>query len=294
MATMLVTPLPSNTGQDVLAALETVRQALERSNGLGNGRPARQRIEEHVRWATDASRQLRRRISADDIARLVFTRGFYAMLEVDLREEAVASLLLSVETDTRLEELDAAISALRAEISRWQINKVLVVLDTSVYLHDEKIENLDLGDLLQVREQPIHILIPMVIVDELDTLKQSGKREIRWRAAYTLAFINGCLDSATLHGRVRPEDFSALAHGGIPRGEITAEVVLDRPGHNRLPIADDEIVDRALAIQRIAGRGVHVVTFDTGMQMRARGQDLTVYKRDQPEEPETTSGTRKT
>ena len=135
---MLVTPLPSNTGQDVLAALETVRQALERSNGLGNGRPARQRIGDHVRWATDASRQLRRRISADDIARLVFTRGFYAMLEVDLREEAVASLLLSVETDTRLEELDAAISALRAEISRWQINKVLVVLDTFVYLHDEK------------------------------------------------------------------------------------------------------------------------------------------------------------
>ena len=37
-----------------------------------------------------------------------------------------------------------------------------------------------------------------------------------------------------------------------------------------------------------------MVTFDTGMQMRARGQDLTVYKRDQPEEPETTSGTRKT
>ncbi len=38
----------------------------------------------------------------------------------------------------------------------------------------------------------------------------------------------------------------------------------------RLPINDDEIVDRALAIKPLAGRQVRVLTYDTGQSTRAR------------------------
>jgi len=58
--------------------------------------------------------------------------------------------------------------------------------------------------------------------------------------------------------------------GGIPRGEVTIELVFDPPGHARLPINADEIIDRILAIQPLAGREVTLLTHDTGQPTRAQ------------------------
>jgi hypothetical protein len=49
-----------------------------------------------------------------------------------------------------------------------------------------------------------------------------------------------------------------------------------------LPIVDDEIVDRALAIQALADRRVTVLTYDTGQAMRARSAGLQVVKLRKP------------
>ena len=54
------------------------------------------------------------------------------------------------------------------------------------------------------------------------------------------------------------------------------ELVFDSPGHVRLPINDDEIIDRVLAIQPPAGRPVTLLTYDTGQSMRARTAGLPV------------------
>ncbi|GAA2705233.1 hypothetical protein ACFY2R_26535 [Micromonospora olivasterospora] len=56
------------------------------------------------------------------------------------------------------------------------------------------------------------------------------------------------------------------------------DVVFDPPGHTRLSITDDEIVDRAAALQTLAGRRVRLLTYDTGMAMRGRNAGLTVHK----------------
>jgi hypothetical protein len=92
----------------------------------------------------------------------------------------------------------------------------------------------------------------MVVVDELDGLKQASDRHVRWRAGYTLAVLDRAPRTGTGPARLREADFSALDTGGIPRGEITVEIMLDPPGHTRLPINDDEIIDRALAIRPLA------------------------------------------
>jgi hypothetical protein len=59
-------------------------------------------------------------------------------------------------------------------------------------------------------------------------------------------------------------------------------MLFDPPGHVRLPIADDEIVDRALAVRALAGREVTLLTFDTGMSMRARQAGLRAEKLTKP------------
>lgn len=60
------------------------------------------------------------------------------------------------------------------------------------------------------------------------------------------------------------------------------ELVFDPSGHIRLPINDDEIVSRALAMQAQVGREVTLLTFDTGQSMRARAAGLTVRKLSKP------------
>ncbi|MFF4880225.1 hypothetical protein [Micromonospora sp. NPDC000668] len=47
---------------------------------------------------------------------------------------------------------------------------------------------------------------------------------------------------------MRDRDYSRVDSGGIPRGRTTLDVVLDPPGHTRLPITDDEIVDRTATV----------------------------------------------
>ncbi|MER5466390.1 hypothetical protein ABT010_38280 [Streptomyces sp. NPDC002668] len=92
----------------------------------------------------------------------------------------------------------------------------------------------------------------MAIVDELDRLKESEDRQTRWRAGHTLAALDKLLDGEG---------------ADVPRG---VEVLPDPPGHNRLPIPDDEIVDRLIAVQGIAAGPVRLVTYDTGQAMRAK------------------------
>ena len=56
------------------------------------------------------------------------------------------------------------------------------------------------------------------------------------------------------------------------------DVLLDQPGHRRLPIADDEVVDRATDITTVAGREATLVTDDVGQAYRARlaGMEMSI------------------
>jgi hypothetical protein len=125
----------------------------------------------------------------------------------------------------------------------------------------------------------------MVVVDELDRLEESSNRDVRWRARYTLAVLDRVLGDSDA-GRLRARDDTGVETGLIPKGEVTVEIVFDPPGHLRLPIADDEIVDGALAIQTLAGRPVTMITYDTGQAHRARMRGLKTLKLEMPKDPE--------
>lgn len=75
---------------------------------------------------------------------------------------------------------------------------------------------------------------------------------------------------------------------GLTRSQIAIEIVFDPPGHTRLPINDDELVDRAVAIQALAGDQVTVLTYDTGQSTRARAAGLKAKKLAKPLEDEPT------
>jgi predicted ribonuclease YlaK len=155
-----------------------------------------------------------------------------------------------------------------------------LVPDTSFYIeHGEKIEEVDFHDLAQ-SSGPVRMLIPIVVVDELDALKRGSASKTRWRAGYSLAVIDRVIVDPPRPGILYPKEHMP------PRGEVTFQIIFDPPGHQRMSINDDEIVARSLACQPFADN-LTVITYDTGQSTRARAAGLKVNKlsHDLGEEP---------
>ncbi|MYX34384.1 MULTISPECIES: PIN domain-containing protein [unclassified Streptomyces] len=280
---MLISALPSTNRENLCKSLAEVHALLQDVRAAGPG-PARSRLFRYLEWASKATDRLRHQISPADIDRLVLTRRYELLLSsfgssAGASSENLVNSLVTLETDERSAAFEEAMEALNRQITRWIRPAAFVVADSSFYIqHPEKLEEADLAAICNLREEPIHLLFPMVVVDELDGLKQSNKT--RWRAGYTLAVLDRILGESGTSGTaiLREEDYTPLQSQGIPRGEITVEILFDPPGHRRLPINDDEIIDRALAIQPYTGSVVTLLTYDTGQATRARAAGLRFIK----------------
>ncbi|WP_331726486.1 PIN domain-containing protein (plasmid) [Streptomyces avidinii] len=261
---MLVTPVPGAHRDNVLKALRSVRMAAENING-GAPESAYGRLLSYLVWANDSMRLLTSQISSRDVDRLVRTRTHQTLLDgvghlAGSSQQKLVNGLVSLEIEQRVAALGDAIDALQDQMAKWPSEISLLVPDTSFYIqHPTKFLDIDFAALAGTTG-PVRVLFPMVVVDELDRLKETKDRHARWRAGYTLAVLDTLLD----------EDGASAPHG--------VEVLLDPPAHIRMPLADDEIIDRALAVRAIAAGPVRLVTYDTGQAMRAKTADMPVLK----------------
>lgn len=267
---MLLTPLPG--GRDgLIENLEEIKRA------LANAQSSQTRVEGTHKAYLDAvaqgARLLRGRVRSADIDELLHTRRYWALLDMT-REvnspSAVIRDLLSLEIADRLLGLDETIATTREALFRWSSNAGRLVLpDTSFYLRNPSVlENVDFPATLGT-EDTVTVLIPLVVIEELDRAKRA-KDDIRHKAQVALAVLERHARDG-LSGRWREAPASASQPG---RGEIWFDVLLDPPGHSPLPVADAEIVDRALAVQTLAGRSVTLLTCDTSQAFRARGAGI--------------------
>ncbi|MEU5824874.1 PIN domain-containing protein [Streptomyces sp. NPDC047803] len=242
----------------------------------------------YLGWANDAVRTLARCINSADLDRLVLTRRHDALLAgassgmAGSHQQALVNGLVRLELDQRVEDFDAALQELNRLAGRWPTDLHLVVADSSFFIqHPTKLELADIAEVVDAGSEPIRLLIPMPVIDELDGLKQAPKQPARYRSGYTLAVLDRILGEDPSEPGVlkdRDDEVTDPTERPTPRGEVTVEVLYDPPGHSRLPITDDEIVDRAAAAQALAGSPVTLVTYDTGQSMRGRAAGLKVCK----------------
>ena len=224
-------------------------------------------------------------VSPADLDSLVLTEryklllsGVGIMTSTEMEVQRVVNGLVSLELDERVETFEAAIKALDQRIKLWSEHGHYVIPDTSFYIeHKDKLEKVEFGPLIDVWQSPVTVLVPIVIVGELDRLKESTKVTVRWRAGYTLGVLERVFAKSTGPARLRAGEV-VPGPDGLTHSEITIELVYDPPGHARLPINDDEIIDRALAAQALADRSVTLLTYDTGQAMRARNARATGHE----------------
>lgn len=276
---MLITPRPGADRKYIRRLL-----AEAHTNALNLRLPeanAYKRLLRYLNWATDTASVLRSQVSAKDIDTLVFTSRYQVLLAkcgtlAGTAQERLVNGLVDLEITERVQAFEEAQAALDAQIGRWNGPEWFVVADSSFYIHNPiKLADVDLHKVLGLPSgEHIRLLFPMVVVDELDALKEGASNRLAG-APHTLGLLDQILDGSTFGILHRQE---LISHDGEVRGEVNMEIVLDPPGHVRLPITDDEIIDRAVAIQSLAARRVRLLTCDTGQHTRGRAAGLEVTK----------------
>jgi PIN domain-containing protein len=302
---MVVTCVPGVRGVDVRDALQRVLNDLV---NLGSGPGPRENslewVAAYLSWASDSAQRLRHLISADTIDELVLTRRYELVLG-SLGAAGFSQLrrvfngLLATEIDHRVSALTSAVEWLDARLRTWSSVDVFVAVDTSFICNAEKpLEKIDFAELLDVREKHIPVGAPMVVVDELDRLKEHRSRDrdnVRWRVSHALAVLDDRCQDPTRPGVLHPADASALQTGGIPRGPVSIEILADPLRHTPLPVADDEIVARVKSWEPLTPTGqITLLTFDTGQATRARQAQLDVRKFDKPSKQQSDGSDAKT
>ena len=223
----------------------------------------------YVQWASETEGRLRTILSTRDAAAF-----FEGPRHRDISSMTPGTQLLpmiSMEVDAHAVRLNALADELGLALRLFDGAGTCLILDTSFYIeHPEKIGEVDFHALAE-RAGPVRVLIPIIVIDELDGLKKS--RDCRWRAGYSLAVIDKVITNPPWPGILSP----ATHLPESPRGEVTFQIIFDSPGHVRLPINDDEIVDRALACKPFTD-DLTIITYDTGQSQRARAAGVNVVK----------------
>ncbi len=251
----------------------------------------------YMRWVPKAAHDLHDLLPESVIERLVLTRGYERIAAVHASGASQdINALVDYEVHVRSSEIRKVLRDLEQRIDQWNDSERFVAFDTNVFLHHaNKLEEIDFGAIAPVGvtdistgvteahdpAKPVRLLVPMVVVDELDEKKLIKDPHLRWRARHSLRALDRALPDPYQPGVLREAGY--LGVDGEARGEVTVELLLDPPGHVRLPIADDEIIDRLKVAEDLAAQPICLVTHDTGCAMRARAVGLIADNLPMPE-----------
>ncbi|WP_328990332.1 PIN domain-containing protein [Kribbella sp. NBC_01245] len=254
----------------------------------------------YVKWVMDMARLLRGQIAQADLDQLLLTPAFYRLADPVTNGTPQARQWLEAELSARAAGLTAAHEKLQMQIRTWtaSADKALAVVDTSVFLSHPAwtrdadpaavVASIPWAEELGVGFADVLLVLPEVVIRELDRQKESGNQALRWRASVTLAVIDRLLPNPhdTVLIRAADPDWDAIAaRDEMPHGRVDLRVFFDDPAHRPLADSDAEIIDRAMAVQTLAGAKVRLVTMDTGMGLNARRRGLLVTKPERVIEP---------
>lgn len=263
-------------GVDAALLYEKLRESHTSSFNVFNGATeVRQQVDQYLRWVGDIERLLRPVLGGSDLDRIALTRRYWATLANPGYSRAnVAAVHQEVfERQVLLDELVKAVDCERRRLATANPETYFIVADTNVYLHHpDELLRIDWRSQIEMGNRTfstIRLVIPILVVDELDNNKRNDRTKTR--AGATLKALYAAFGA-------NPSAVWTISHPGEATGGVTAELLLDNPSHDRLGRADDELVDRALMLRDFVGDSLHFVSYDTGAALRARAAGLLAHR----------------
>jgi PIN domain-containing protein len=263
-----------------IAAVRQVRGELTNTNG---GNSAADRKDRFLRWCNNwATPQLGNHFPD--------TEGIFTAIEETFRRLALAPPMSEFELNTmlardwqawdrRLEHLASELESLRSFTAR---PGRITVLDTSALMEGVPFTEYDWHALRSdLAAGPIRLVVPILVIEELDGLKRTRDRQQKADAKQVLRAM------WALHGTA-PTVPAALPHAP----DVTIEVYLDGDWHKRRDNNDGEIIDQALSLQELTGQQIILATCDynQGYRASAPGIATALMPRRDDQEPSAASG----
>jgi hypothetical protein len=243
-------------------AIETLRHAATEVGNLGSasaGRTGVQVLDRYLSWVEDAERMLGNVLDSEVVADLLHTQRFWALRTATDDTPRLIPLVLA-EADRCKRTLTEAMEGLRSERARWQNHAATLELpDTNMFLQsDAPFEQID-WPLAIGSKADVRLVVPLVVIHELDRLKRQGNNTTVKLARAALKWL-----AATL-----PNDPNAQSTRLSAGDPITTVEVYVHEGPTRPDDADGVIIRLARQLAGVSGRRVKLVTRDLGMRLRS-------------------------
>jgi rRNA-processing protein FCF1 len=245
-------------GSDVTSVIKQLREFAQRFKD-GYGQPTR--AQWYAGQVDSLETACRHYFEDTELAEGLLTDRYWHILQGSVPDEVYGPGVFSQELNFQAWRLERAAQQLEAVRDCAQSGEETVVVpDTNILIHCGEVQDIDWK--AAVGAEKTHIIVPLVVVAELDELKRTlrdkkDRETIRTNIRQLRAALNG----------VKPGDAAQFADG------VTIAVMPDPVGHRRLPVNDEEICDRAALLKSFRAPLV-VATNDYNMQIRALGFDL--------------------
>jgi len=228
-----------------------------------------------LRWWADADMKLRELFAEDDLL-IPLAQTAAEIRNLDIPAPAYEAPMLSFiirERDVWVDRLDSAVVKLRRLEDFVSRPGRIVVLDTSAFHEFDRFWAANWARVADADPPhatapglPIRLVVPLVVVEELDAQKRHPSGKVREAARDILRHLRDLPRLST----------DAFADVLSMNDRATVEILLDDLAHVRLPVNDAEIIDRAVDLRSLfpLNRRVILVSGDLSMQFRAEGAGL--------------------
>lgn len=247
------------SGQQVVQAFRQVADAAGNAGGA-IARPTGEQLQNsYLSWTEDAVRALSNVIDRDAASDFIHTQHYWALRTASAdTPRLVAQVMAELENRKRI--LGEIADSLDRERKRWLAHPaILVVPDTNLFLQEGKpFREIDWLDIVG-RAGDVRLVIPIVVIHELDRLKRTGNNTTRSLARQALRWL---VENLPADLKEQSEPLSSA----IPTTRLEVYV---HDGNSRPEDADGVIIRTARRLAQLSEMSTKLVTYDLGMKLRA-------------------------
>lgn len=215
---------------------------------------------EYIDWAGQAEGHLRALYASSQHAEHLLSPRYWVLAENGSPQFMYKHL--SAEIELQRKYLRELIEELEELIRFGERPGRLVTFDTNVLLHFQRIDLIKWHEVI-ASTNPIRLVIPVLVLDELDEKRYTGSQATKKAARTALKPLEERLADLESQG------YAELSEG------VTVEYLL-AGGDKRRGNPDADILDQAELLQHISSREVTVATGDHGMRQRSVARGMKV------------------